>query len=202
MSRKGIGSAGRNYPDTKIKPASTALSIWVVIYFLQGGFVTFQACCWPNAANSLLQVGGVGLWFAGACLCNCLWIIVYVEGTIVSLWVSTGLLFALLACILKIYVNCGNWKTSRCINEEDHLLTMLLVTLFDGHFSMYAAWCTVACIITTSTALNTTGWSFGDASVWAAAMLTAAFCVNVAVVITRQDFVFPAVLCWSCHCSR
>merc|ERR1711871_713840 len=129
-------------------------------------------------------------------------IVVFVQGTVAAVWISSVFLFAMLACLLKLYLNCGLWTTPRHGWGDDnfaaHVVHMLL---FDAQFSLYAGWVTVACIVNATVALTTTGWDgapFSD-STWSVIMQAVALVVNLAIVVTRRDFVYPSVLCWATY---
>merc|ERR1711871_98754 len=112
------------------------------------------------------------------------------------------LLFGMLGCLLKLYLNCGLWTTPRQgWGDENFAAHIVHMLLFDAQFSLYAGWVTVACIVNATVALTTTGWDgapFSD-SAWSVIMQAVALVVNLAIVVTRRDFVYPSVLCWATY---
>lgn len=198
LSPYGVGTISDKYPS-KITPAGGAFSIWGPIYMLQAAFVIYQLCGWPEADTSTL-LSGVGLWFVAACMCNSLWIVTFVQGTDAAVWCSTALLFGLLGCLLKIYTNCGMWRTARLGHGKGNFCAQFCyVMCFDVHFSMYSGWVTVASIVNMTIALTTTGWTGSPLtpSQWSVVMQVIALLINLVIVYTRLDYVWGFVLCWA-----
>jgi hypothetical protein len=188
ISPYGVGTVSRMNP-TKISPASGAFAIWLYIYVLQAFFVVYQFV-WPKKDEALL-LHGVGLWYIGACICNSLWIITFVQGNTAALWCSMVIIFGLLACICKVYMNTYCWAKSR----PGGVLQFFAV---DVHFSLYGGWVTVASIVNSAIAIN----SIVDAdssteSTCSVVMLLVALLLNTTLAVTRQDCVWPGVLAWA-----
>lgn len=198
LSKYDVGAISDKYPS-KITPAGPAFSIWGPIYLLQAAFVIYMLCGWP-AADNVVLLSQIGLWFVGACACNSLWIVTFVHGTDVAVWVSTVLLFALLGCLLKIYTRCNMWRTTRMGHGNGKFCMQFLhVLCFDVHFSMYTGWVTVASIVNMTISLTTTGWTGAPLtpSEWSVVMQTVALLINLFLVVTRRDYVWGFVLCWA-----
>jgi len=175
---------------TKITPAGAAFSIWGVIYLLQGCFIAYQFF-WPHG-DELALLHGIGFWFLGACAFNSLWIVTFVQGTNVAIWISTVLIACLLFCLCKIHLNASCWA-----RERPGGITQTAVV--DVHFSMYAGWVTVATIVNVAVALTTTGWQVDSATAnaWSVTMLLVALGLNLVIVATRKDCVWGLVLAWA-----
>ena len=192
ISPYGVGTISRLHP-TRITPASGAFAIWAYIYALQGYFIAYQFC-WPKQDEATL-LHGVGLWYISACVFNSLWICIFVQGTDVSMWLSTVVIVGLLSSLCKIYLNtkCWGWAAPR----PGGVLQKLAL---DVHLSLYAGWVTVATIVNTTVAL-TTVWTAdaATASTCSAVMLVVALLVNVTIVATRRDCVWGFVLTWAAY---
>jgi len=201
LSEKKVGEVADMHP-TKIKPAGGAFSIWSVIYTIEAFFVLYsflERCIWPSSSSEdAILLHGVGFWFALACLFNALWIITFVQGNTASLWCSTVLIVGLLFSLCKMYLGAECWARHR---PGGILQKCLKILALDIHFSMYAGWVTVACIVNISTALSSTGWGgepFTETG-WTVLLLCMALLLNSYIVITRKDCVWGFVLSWASY---
>lgn len=187
ISPYGVGTISRKYP-TKITPASGAFAIWAYIYCLEALFVVYQYF-WPKKnEETLFQIG---FWYLSTCSCNSLWIIVFVQGTTLSCWISTLIIFGILFSLCKIHINTFTWK-----NDRPPIQFLLL----EIHFSLYAGWVTIASIVNTSVSL-TTVWTAdaSTASTCSVVMLVIAFLLNTAIIVRRVDCVWGWVLVWASY---
>jgi benzodiazapine receptor len=197
LSKYKVGEVSDMYP-TKITPASGAFGIWSIIYALEALFVVLPLLgSQPSSASEdAVLLHGIGFWFLLACLCNALWLIVFVQGTEASTWISTVLISMLLCSLCKIYVNAEFWVR----RHPGRLVQRFLRTLvLDIHFSAYAGWVTVATIVNISAALSSTGWTGKPLTdtAWTVLMLCVALGLNCYIVISKQDCVWGWVMTWA-----
>ena len=132
--------------------------------------------------------------FVASNLLNICWIVFFTINTVWSIVISTVLIFGLLAVLLVIYVHNKAWLAVH--TERDSFLEVLVI---DVLFALYAGWVTVACIVSGAVLGVTLGWE-GEpwtGTGWAILMLIIAAIVEIAVIVTRRDPVFPAVFCWA-----
>lgn len=181
---------------TLITPAGFAFSIWGVIYFFQACFVIWSVL--PQQKSNKLISKDISWFFAISCLLNAIWVIVFAVGTDIAVQICSFILFSVLISILIAYVRCNAWL--RLNNTWPEFL------FIDVAFSLYAGWLTVASILNVSIAFIASGhteslWDV-PAETWSVIMLSAALLINILVVLTRQDFVFPLVLAWATNAIR
>jgi len=185
------------YP-TKITPAGGAFSIWSLIYTLEALFVVLT--CVGSQPSSVAEdaklLHGVGFWFLLACLCNTLWVVVFVQGTRTSLWFSTVLIASLLFCLCKIYVGAEFWTRRHPGSMAQRFVR---TAILDIHFSAYASWVTVATIVNISAALSSTGWTGQPltGTAWTVVMLCVALGLSCYIVISKGDCTWGWVLTWA-----
>jgi len=192
-----VGDISRKYP-IKITPDSTAVGIcWGIIYALDALFVIY-GFFWPKEDEARL-LHGVGFWFLSTCMCNSLWIIIYVQGPYISLLMSTVIIVGLLFSLCKIYVNTGCWLVRRPGGPLQKIA-------LDVHFSIYASWVTLATIINISQCLSVvlgTGEPAVVDPLLAArattVMLVIALLLNTFIVVTRRDCIWGYVLAWASY---
>ena len=189
ISPYGIGTISRKHP-TSITPAGGAFAIWGYIYCLQLCFIIYQFL-WPKETESVI-LHDVGFWYISTCFCNSLWIIIFVQGTTVAMFLSTVTIFCLLFSICMIYVRTGCWRRTRTNILENIVL--------DIHFSMYGGWVTVASIVNTSISISTV-WDAAPeiANICGVLMLIVALLLNIFIVLYRKDPVWGFVLCWATY---
>ncbi len=119
------------------------------------------------------------------------WIVTFAAATQVAVLISTFWLFLILISLLIIIVKIDSWHSVRA--------SLWDVWIFDIAFSLYAGWCTVACIANVVITCTAYGWVGAPwtAQGWSALMICVAAAVNVAVLATRQDPVFALVFSWA-----
>lgn len=184
-----IGLISAKY-NNDIVPDGWAFSIWGIIYTLLGVWACYQAIMWTDgAATYVVRIGGL---FIGSCFMNALWVVTFVQGTAAATVVSSVFLFVLLGLLVAIYLKLDLWNESRSSSWDYALLEV--------PFSIYCSWCTVACVVNVSAAGVACGWTsapFDSGSTWSAIMLCIAAVINLAVLGTRKDPVFPLVFVWA-----
>jgi benzodiazapine receptor len=171
------------YPNLFV-PAGITFSVWGAIYLLLGLFVVFQAL--PSTKNSPFQKK-IGYLFILSCIFNIAWLISWHWS---YLPLSVVVMFALLATLIAIYLrlDIGRGSASR--------MERLFVWL---PFSVYLGWITVAPIANVTAALVSIGWNgLGLSNVtWTVLVLAVALVITLAVIFTRKDIGYSAVIVWA-----
>ncbi|MGA2573677.1 MAG: hypothetical protein ABSF36_05645 [Candidatus Methanomethylicaceae archaeon] len=171
------------YPNLFV-PSGIIFSIWGVIYLLLGLFIVFQAL--PSTKNSLFQKK-IGYLFILSCIFNVAWLICWHWG---YLPLSDVVMFALLATLIAIYLrlDIGHGLVSR----RERLCVWL-------PFSVYLGWITVAPIANVTATLVSIGWNgLGLSDItWTVLVLAVALVITLAVIFTRKDIGYSAVIVWA-----
>ncbi len=166
-------------------PAGYVFSIWGIIYLGLIGFGIYQAL---PAQRENPRLRRIGYWFALSCAANSIWIFLWhyqqFPLTIVAM-------LMLLACLIVIYLRLDiNGRT---------VIRGAQRWLVDVPFSIYLGWITVATVANVTSVLYDLNWDgFGIApDVWAMIMLVVATVVTAAVIFTRSDIAYTAVIIWA-----
>jgi hypothetical protein len=165
-------------------PAGYVFAIWGVIYLALTAFVVYQALP-GQRANPLLR--RVGWLFALSCALNSAWIFLWHwELFPLTLLVMAGLLVTLIAIYLRLDIGRA------AVTLRDRLLVHL-------PFSIYLGWITVATIANATDLLYWLGWNGAPLApeVWAALLLLVATGITLAVLWTRRDVAYAAVIVWA-----
>ena len=194
-----FGNTNRDVSDnykTRITPAGFAFAIWGLIYFFQACFVVWSLL--PQQKNNNLIFHGVSWFFVLSCVLNGIWVLVFAINTDIAVQICAFILFLVLGSALIIYVRTNAWL--RINNTWPEFL------FIDVAISLYAGWLTLASILNVSIAIIASGvtdtlWDV-SADTWGCVMLGVALFINVLIVLTRQDFVFPLVLAWATNAIR
>lgn len=171
------------YPNLFV-PAGITFSIWGAIYLLLGAFIVFQAL--PSTKNSSFQKK-IGFLFILSCIFNIAWLICWHWG---YLPLSDVVMFALLATLIAIYLRLDIGRGSASRRER------LFVWL---PFSVYLGWITVAPIANVTATLVSIGWNgLGLSDItWTVLVLAVALVITLAVIFTRKDIGYSAVIVWA-----
>jgi hypothetical protein len=177
------GQISNLYPNLFV-PAGITFSVWGVIYALLVLFVAFQAL--PSTKDSPFQKK-VGFLFILSCIFNVAWLFSWHWG---YLMLSVLVMFALLATLIAIYLRLDIGRGSASRRER------LFVWL---PFSVYLGWITVAPIANVAAALVSIGWNgLGLSQVtWTVLVLVVALVITLAVIFTRKDIGYSAVILWA-----
>jgi hypothetical protein len=135
----------------------------------------------------------IGWWWLVSCACNAGWIVLFVQGSPACVSLSCVLLFSLLFANLAICIKSKAWQPDSGMTWVDTLLVAV-------PFSIYASWTTVASILNVAVAGVALGWADGaplSPSVWSAIMVSIAAVVNLGVLWSRSDPVYPLVYVWA-----
>lgn len=165
-------------------PEGYVFSIWGVIYTFLIGFGIYQALP-AQRENPLLRC--IGYWFAFSCVANAAWLFAFHYNQFL---LSMVFMLALLAALIVIYLRLDIGRT-RLQGAGKWLLHV--------PFSIYLAWITIATVANASYVLYDAQWDgFGIApEVWTVAMLAIATCIVLAVIATRRDTAYTAVIIWA-----
>jgi tryptophan-rich sensory protein len=165
-------------------PANYVFSIWGVIYMLLIGYAVYQARPSQRENPRLRRVGYL---FALSSIANSAWLILfhyeYFPLTMVAIVI-------LLLTLIAIYLRLGIGKHE--VSGAEKWLTNV-------PFSVYLGWITVATIANASYVLYDANWDgFGlSGAVWAVVMLVIGTGITLAVIATRRDFAYTAVIVWA-----
>ena len=180
---------GRNTADvsgaypTSVTPAGFTFSIWGVIYVLLFAFIVFQML--PRHRKDSFN-GRVSYLFILSSVFNIAWLFLWQYDYIV---LSVPLIFGLLVSLVAIYGRLGIGKSKATRNEK------LCVHLA---FSVYLGWITIASIADVSSALESLNANgLGISSDWAELVLVVALVVALAMLATRRDITYGAVIVWA-----
>ncbi|GAA1337622.1 hypothetical protein GCM10009611_04190 [Arthrobacter roseus] len=157
----GIAEAadGAFAPDaTLLAPASSAFSIWSVIYI---GLIVYTVHQWLPSQRTSKRHRGIGWWVAASMILNCGWILSAQAGWIGFSLVVMGALLTVLIVVLRqmnVYPSFSRLQT----------------WAVDVPFGLYLGWIIVASAGNMATWLSTTGWNLFDwgATVWSVIALT------------------------------
>jgi benzodiazapine receptor len=165
-------------------PAGYIFAIWGVIYILLGVFVIYQSL--PKQKDKLFQKQ-IGALFIFSSIFNVVWLFLWQYDYIVE---SCVMMFALLACLVAIYVRLGIGKSS--VSRAEKFCVHL-------PFSIYLGWITVASLANVAAALVSVGWDgFGlSAETWAIVAMSVALVVTLVVIVARRDVAFSLVVMWA-----
>ena len=155
-----------------------------VIYALLLVFVVFQALPSQREKPFLKQISVL---FILSSVFNVVWLLLWHYDQIV---LSVGLMFALLAVLIAVYLRLGIGKSSVSLKER------VFVRL---PFSVYLGWITVASIANVASALVAVKWDgFGLSNdVWAVIVIAVALLITLGVIATRKDVAYSLVIVWA-----
>lgn len=191
LSDLNVGDVSRKYP-TDITPASYAFSIWGVIYTFVALFSIYQAL--PSQQSSSLIWEKIGLLFSLSCVFNVLWIIIFVQATEASTWISTFFIFAIFGCLLWAHRRAQCWDPSKRSSRS-----WPEVLFIDCMLSLYGGWLNVACVVNVAAAFVSSGqqnlgWSAGG---WTVLMLVVAALLNLGMLFRANDPLWGCVFVWA-----
>jgi hypothetical protein len=168
---------------TPVAPASTAFSIWSVIYLGLLAYAVWQALPAQREDPRQRRSG----WLAAlSMLLNAAWILV-VQGGL--LWLSVVVIVTLLSVLVAILE----------VHLDDGPRSRVESVLVDGTFGLYLGWVTIATIANAAATLAAAG--VGDLGLgptgWSVALLSVAAVLGVAYALhTRGRLAVAAALAW------
>ncbi|MTD14745.1 tryptophan-rich sensory protein [Nakamurella sp. YIM 132087] len=168
---------------TLLAPATTAFSIWSVIYL---GLAVYTVVQWLPSRRTSDRHRRVGWLVAASMLLNAGWLLVVRAGW---LWVSVVVIAALVV-VLGLLVR--RLATSRAPGFVENILV-------DGTFGLYVGWVSVAVCANVTAALVADGVQVSGAggAAWAIAVLAVAVVVGVALALrTRGNLGAGLAMAW------
>jgi len=169
---------------TTVAPATTAFSIWSVIYLGLVAYAVYQALPRQRAVTRHRRLG---YWVAASMLLNAGWLFAAVQ--LGSVWLGAAVIVALLLVLARIFVICFHTASSGWVDA--------VVT--DGTFGLYLGWVSVATVANVAAGFVDAGFDgFGlPAGFWSAVVLGVAALVGVAIAFAGRGRIAPALsLSW------
>ena len=177
------------YPNL-INPAPITFAIWGPIFIFQGLFYVYQARDLFKSPENKIEmpyVHEVSIFFMLSWISTSIWYILWASGFV---WPAVAAMYAYLLTSLAGYLRLGINKRERPLREH------LFVTVA---WSMLVGWVTVAAIVNTTTGFVSIGFNpapLGEAG-WSVLILAVILIVYLAVLATRNDYVFASVGLWA-----
>ena len=177
------------YPNL-INPAPITFAIWGPIFIFQGLFYFYQARDLLKPAENKIDmpyVHEVSIFFMLSWISTTVWYILWASGFV---WPAIAAMYAYLLTSLAAYLRLGINKRKRPLKEH------LFVTMA---WSMLVGWVTVAAIVNTTTGFVAIGFNpapIGGAG-WSILVLAVVLVIYLAVLFTRNDYVYTGVGLWA-----
>ncbi|TFG08224.1 hypothetical protein EU538_07505 [Candidatus Thorarchaeota archaeon] len=173
-----------------LSPAPITFAIWGPIFIFLGLFYFYQAkgVISGEAPQQVADVvHQVGPFFILSTAATTAWYVLWLYRII---WPSVLAMFLYLIFILGAYLRLSINRRDRPIRQH------IFVTVA---WSMYAGWVTVAAIVNATTGLVAAGFSgpvIGEVG-WTVVVLLVALGIYLAVLFTRNDFIYAGVGVWA-----
>lgn len=169
---------------TTVAPATTAFSIWSVIYLGLIAYAVYQAL---PAQRATTRHRRLGYWVAASMLLNAGWLFAAVQ--LGSVWLAAAVIVVLVLVLARIFVICFHTASGGWVDA--------IVT--DGTLGLYLGWVSVATVANIAAALVDSGFDGFDftAGFWSAVVLGFAALVGVALALAGRGRIAPALsLSW------
>jgi hypothetical protein len=183
-SVSGASGGALSADATPIAPATTAFSIWSVIYAGLVAYAVYQALPGQRAVDRHRRLG---YWVAASMLLNAAWLFAAVQ--LGQVWLSVVVIVALLAVLVRIFLLVVRTPTR---SRVDAVVT-------DGTMGLYLGWVSVATAANIAAALVESGFDgFGlPSGVWSTVVLAVAGLSGVAVAVAGRGRIAPMLsLVW------
>jgi len=183
----GIGDLSDKY-FTLFAPAGLTFSIWGVIYTFLIGFAIYQARDIFRANKADMPwLTKMGPLFILSCLCNMVWLVVWLYEYI---GIALLLMLGLWGSLFLIYLRIGR--------EELKGGAFWWVKV---PFSIYLAWICVATIANVSAWLVSMSWEplLFSAEMWTVVMVIIAGILGAVIAFVRRDIPFALVFLWAIY---
>lgn len=177
------------YPNL-INPAPITFAIWGPIFIFQGLFYFYQARDLLKSPENKIDmpfIHEVSIFFMLSWISTTVWYILWASGFV---WLAIAAMYAYLLTSLGAYLRLEINKRKRPLREH------LFVTVA---WSMLTGWVTVAAIVNTTTGFVSIGFDpapIGEAG-WSILILGVVLVIYLAVLFTRNDYVFTGVGLWA-----
>lgn len=164
--------------STHLAPASSAFSIWTLIYAGLGAYTLWQ---WWDPRDDR----GIAMPAIASLLLNAAWILVIQAGWV---WVSVPVIALLLAVLALLFRRIT-------VHPPRSLVERLVV---DGTFGLYLGWVSVATCADIAAALKGSGFlGLGVPELFAVVVLAAVAAIGIALtVLGRRPLAAPAAMIW------
>ena len=169
---------------TTVAPATTAFSIWSVIYLGLIAYAVYQVL---PAQRATTRHRRLGYWVAASMLLNAGWLFAAVQ--LGSVWLAAAVIVVLVLVLARIFVICFHTASGGWVDA--------IVT--DGTLGLYLGWVSVATVANIAAALVDSGFDGFDftAGFWSAVVLGFAALVGVALAFAGRGRIAPALsLSW------
>jgi hypothetical protein len=169
---------------TTVAPATTAFSIWSVIYLGLVAYAIYQALPGQRAVTRHRRLG---YWVAASLLLNAAWLFAAVQ--LGSVWLGAVVIVALLLVLARIFVILFHTASSGWVDA--------VVT--DGTLGLYLGWVSVATVANIAAGLVDAGFDGFDftAGFWSSVVLGVAALVGVVLAFAGRGRIAPALsLSW------
>ena len=165
-------------------PAGYVFAIWGLIYIGLVAYTVFQALPAQRENPALRRTGWL---YVLSCALNSSWIFAWHYNLFP---LSLLLMVGLLATLIAIYLLLGIGRAE--VPAAERWLVHL-------PFSIYLGWITVATIANATDVLYDLGWDgWGiGGETWAVILLAVATLIAAAVLLTRRDIAYAAVIVWA-----
>jgi hypothetical protein len=183
-SVSGASGGALSTDATPIAPATTAFSIWSVIYAGLVAYAIYQALPGQRAVDRHRRLG---YWVAASMLLNAAWLVAAVQ--LGQVWLSVVVIVALLAVLVRIFLLVVHTPIRSGVDA--------VVT--DGTMGLYLGWVSVATAANIAAALVESGFDgLGlPSSVWSSVVLAVAGLSGVAVAVAGRGRIAPMLsLVW------
>ncbi|MBD8611470.1 tryptophan-rich sensory protein [Frigoribacterium sp. CFBP 13729] len=183
-SVSGASGGALSADATPIAPATTAFSIWSVIYAGLVAYAVYQALPGQRAVDRHRRLG---YWVAASMLLNAGWLFAAVQ--LGQVWLSVVVIVALLAVLVRIFLLVVHTPTR---SRVDAVVT-------DGTMGLYLGWVSVATAANIAAALVESGFGgFGlPSGLWSTLVLAVAGLSGVAVAVVGRGRIAPMLsLVW------
>lgn len=168
-------------------PAGFAFSIWGIIYIGLFAFTLYYGPLFKSTPQKENIISNIKGWFVLSCVCNCVWIISWLND---HLLISVIVMVILFISLIKIITN--NKQSFQTYNTKQKVL-------FEIPFQIYAGWISVALIANIAAYLTKIQWSALGISpeLWTLIMITIAITLHLYMLWKQNLFFFVTVLSWA-----
>jgi hypothetical protein len=181
-----------NENRTSIVPADYAFAIWGPIFFLALIYAVYQALP-ANRQNTLLRQ--IGWWFAGACVCNGTWELLFPAKLFV---LAQIVIVAIFVCLLVAFLRFVVFSRKHALTAPERWIVAPTLSLFFG-------WISAATLVGLAITLISVGVLHSrssEAFLGAVLLLLCSIIAGTVVILGRMSpvqgyFVYAAAVVWA-----